>query len=99
MFDEDDNLWTKINYFNQKSVNKSICITTYVCNLPNGCILQTITEENGRSPATSMVHIPGLIYEENSFRSMTMEEMLGKEIGGMVGQMNSLSGILGKFGK
>jgi hypothetical protein len=67
---------------------------TYVLNLPNGCVLKVVHNQS-----VSMVNIPGLILDNGKMRALTIAEMMGDEVGGMMDQMSGLMGTLGKFGR
>lgn len=65
---------------------------TSVKNLPQGCLVRVVA-----GGSVSVTHLQGLIFEDGDFRALTMEEMLGKDLGGMMGQMNGLMSSLNKF--
>lgn len=73
--------------------------TTSVMNLEKGCIMrETVVTAEG-SVTMAQINIPGVIYEKEAFRSLTMQEMLGDEMNGMTGKMTGLMETLGKFGR
>ena len=71
--------------------------STSVKNLPNGCLLREIVKKGTHGdPSVSLLLLQGMVYEDGDFRALTMSEVIGDDMGGMLGKMDGLQSLLNK---